>query len=305
MARAETGFFRHPIESTIYAMHDTPAWLGRHWKPIALTLATLGGAGMAVSQLARPHTPDTQARNTTPVLDPVKPPEERVGIVVVDNPPTHPAPAVAKNIIVEQSTISPLEQAIKAGRIELSGPKDWEKYFVAITPQEAQQFLSDTANKDKMLLPFDPRNSPNLVIENFEWNTPTGNHRAFLGLKNLGVGTIFYASVPGIGTPTRGVLENMLSASGKVRTENDTYSFSLSRASVESLLPYDKQTPVELGDPIMEVVSVPELLPFYQGGGVYQAVGGMGRNSSIITEVYLTQLLTASNRFAFIPQGRR
>lgn len=217
----------------------------------------------------------------------------------------HPQLGTAPTLPERISQPSPVEQAIKEGKIEITQPQEWEKSYIAITPQEAEDLLADPNNKDKMLLPFDPTDSPNLVIKIFEWNTPTGNHRAFMGLENITPGLTFYAPHKGDAKLTRGALEKMLSAGWNVKAGNNTYSFILDRNSVKPLLPYDQLMPVELGTPLMTIISDPALLPFYDGGGVYQAVGGMGLNSSIITEISFRDLLSMSGRFAFISQKNR
>ena len=73
MAHAEVPPFHNPLERLGETVREIPAWAGRHWKSLTLTLAALGGAGYVSIQLARPYTPDTQVKTTVPVSDTFKP----------------------------------------------------------------------------------------------------------------------------------------------------------------------------------------------------------------------------------------
>ena len=73
MAVEATPPFQNPLERIGHTVREVPAWAGRHWKSLALTVAALGGAGYVSIQLARPYTPDTQVKTTVPVSDTFKP----------------------------------------------------------------------------------------------------------------------------------------------------------------------------------------------------------------------------------------
>ena len=73
MAVEATPPFQNPLERIGHTVREVPAWAGRHWKSLALTVAALGGAGYVSIQLARPYTPDTQIKTTVPVSDTLKP----------------------------------------------------------------------------------------------------------------------------------------------------------------------------------------------------------------------------------------
>lgn len=196
MARAET-IIRHPIEAVAHALHETPAWMGRHWKPLTLAVAALGGAGIAASQLARPYTPDTQVRSTVPVSDTFKPPEPPVGTGGGEPPPKPPEISVVAKNVVEQPVISPLEQAMQARRIELSEPKDWEKYFTPVSLEEASQLLNESQARGefKFILPFNPQTN-DVVIENYTYTNSAGMQFTRLGVI-LPPGRTFYSSDAG------------------------------------------------------------------------------------------------------------
>ena len=238
------------------------------------------------------------------------PPDLGLGVKIVDNPPvgvggSEPPPQNGETRLVfnppkdaspKEPQLSPVEKAIQAGRIEVKNG-EWDKYFIAINPTAAEALL---AEGNKMIFPFDPRKSPNLVIEVYEWATPNGSPRAFLALKNIGLETISYAPVSGQAANKRGAIDNQPTSSWGIKKGNDIYSFGFPRNSVIPLIPYDQETDVSIGTPLMRVTANSETMPFYAGGGVYQAVGGMGLNSRVTTEINLAQLAQIEGRIAFI-----
>lgn len=292
MARVEIPIFRHPMESLGHALHDTPAWLGRHWKSLTLALAAIGGGAIAVSQLARPYTPDTQARNTTPTSDPVKPPEEKVGIVVVDNSPAQPAPVVAKNV-VEQPVISPLEQAIRTGRIEMGNlPTNSIK---PLSPDEARGRLEQT--KGKLILPFDLKVVPNLVLETVIYKVPRGEAKA-LGMNNIPKGTKFPSFVDGEAM----LLPNVTTGGTKsiaieLKSGGNTFGILTLKEGAESPLTPNKPTPVKIGDELF-TIGTEEALGFYSGR--QQVIIKLNQGDPNTWDATVSDLLLAETQLAYL-----
>jgi len=138
-----------------------------------LSLGLLGLKGGAVLGLAKIVIACGGDNDTT------SPPAEKEDIRT-EIPPDEPAAS------------SPLEQAIANGRLELQGEQDWENYFVPVTPEEVSSLYSGEII-NRLLLPFDPRRSPNLILTDIK----TGDEETELGVANLSPGTILYSPAGG------------------------------------------------------------------------------------------------------------
>lgn len=223
------------------------------------------------------------------------------------------------------ATPTPLEQAVSDGRLVLNekDPQDWEKYFAAVTKEEAAAMLAE-ANKDapkgevnKTILPFDPRLSPGLEIVPF-----TGVNKGFniskFGLRNVGIGTIFYARASGLGW-----IQDSRNSKGSIGTFADgvidadrgltfTARFSGS-ASPEPInrpfADYRGRLPISFGAPMLKITGVGGHLDYDEPNSSYQVDFDVQRfsNGSDI-KALLGKLLTKNGKIAFIaqdyPQGK-
>ncbi|MCL5432661.1 MAG: hypothetical protein M1524_00910 [Patescibacteria group bacterium] len=226
--------------------------------------------------------------------------------------PTPTATVVPTETPTPTPEVSPIEQAIKAGRLELKGEQDWEKYFEAITPEEAQKLLTEvntegkTDSEFKYILPFDPRGISNLVLENFTDARVDGRKTNHLTVNNLPLGTIFYASVDGEATVYNNVVSSdgdltiawLVNVGGDQHTE--VYTGMLIRNGTKFFLQPSQPTEVKLGTPL---VSVGNNDRFLEG---YQTLIGFGRNVFDITNGTLENLLRKekSGKILFIPQNK-
>ncbi len=157
--------------------------------PLSAALATLAGVGLAYQMFTgQDRGPSAPPVDNAPISDTLKPPADsdgQLGVVMNPNPETQ---------------INPVDEAIKAGKIELNGAQDWEKYFTMITAQEGRTMLATAKERGefKYLLPFDPRGQ-NVTLENFTIINRQGISFTYLGVKNLPSGRDFYSSIDGNG----------------------------------------------------------------------------------------------------------
>lgn len=251
-------------------------------------LAAVGGAGAVILGGRKPT--EVVAASPTPPAD----------VTASRNPAT--ATASPTKAPTPKPTENPVELAIKNGRLELKGEKDWEKYFIAISPEEAEELLQKsnsgtvTESNYRYLLDFDPRKSPNLILQNFEFKTPTAT-RKFLGAKNIVIGTTFYAQFSGTANIS-GDIETI--GASVEKTNREFVAVTLRREKNEFSIALDKATPVKIGEPLT-ILNNTNTLQAYEGG--YQAVMGFSQKSKPITNGFLENLLLKNGKIAFIAQN--
>ncbi len=218
------------------------------------------------------------------------------------------SPGLPEGIIIQtenpQNEISPLQQAIANGRLELAGEQDWERYFTPVTAGEAQSLLDaanaggQTLDEVIILLNFDPRKAPNLVLKDL------GDSNA-IGIGNIPVGTVFYSPVEG-----QSFMYNFMGEGGseldpvtQVYTKNENgmlhllFTFKGSKVFTQE----DRNAkPTSMGDPLLTTLSRNVLKLGEQAG--FQAIYQFGPQGEII-HGSLANLLTKDGKIAFIPQN--
>ena len=161
MAHAEVPQYHNPhnpLERLGHRVREIPAWAGRHWKSLALTLAALGGAGYASYLLARPYTPDTQVKTTIPVSDTFNRPDSGLGVIIpvtpTEIPPTATAPPSPEPTAAP--TVNPTETATPAPLKEKPTSLTAENFseFVTTVSQEEFQKLTQ-AQPDAFAFPVE------------------------------------------------------------------------------------------------------------------------------------------------------
>ncbi len=175
MATSEVGpVHPTPLDRLGKVLHETAVGFGhavqKHPLRIALTSGlTVLGLGAALN-LQKYFVPPNRVDNA-PISDTLKPPVDGQNVGIIISPPVDSTPASSPSSPpVEQSATSPVEEAIKAGRIEIKDPTDVEKYFTFVSPAEARQMLAEAKAKGefKFLFPsFEITGIKDLVIGNF------------------------------------------------------------------------------------------------------------------------------------------
>lgn len=165
-------------------------------KKIALagaTALTAVAGFLGVRAISEP--PPQQLRSITSTSDQLPP--QDIPIAISDPPKIIPQVPESQATAPELPKLSPLEQAIKAGRIELTAPNDWEKYFTPVTSEEASQLLNEfrARGEFKFILPFNPQ-ANGVVIENYTYTNSAGMQFTRLGVI-LPPGRTFYSSDAG------------------------------------------------------------------------------------------------------------
>lgn len=121
------------------------------------------------------------------------------GTSVLENSDKNRISASIEDIAKAASETNPdVQEAIKEGKINLENNLDWEKYFVAITAEQAKQIieLADTLGFEGLLLPFDPRSSTNLSLSNSS-RVADGIEQSVIIAKNFKSGTRAYSPFSG------------------------------------------------------------------------------------------------------------
>lgn len=224
-------------------------------------------------------------------------------------PTEAPKPPQAVSTPEAEVIRTPLEAAIDAGRIELNGPNEWERYFTAVTAEEAESLLAE-ANQGitdteqlKLLLPFDPRLSPNLRIV-----IGRAMGVSFLGFENIGVGTVIYAPFSGRAEFTNslvGPTGEKSSAFSITNNDGNLYDYmEFSRESVKSNIGVTRSgesVAVQIGQVMGEVVSEPKLLTL-PDGNTYNSYWTVSKTTPRISLVNLAvdKILTEDGKIAFI-----
>ncbi|MCL5439025.1 MAG: hypothetical protein M1268_03480 [Patescibacteria group bacterium] len=163
-----------------------------------------------------------------------------------------------KEKIVKQNApeLSPVEQAIKNGKIELKTKQDWEKYFKVVTPEEAERLLAE-ANKEvtdvkdyKIILPF--RSTKELTISDFKFTIGDYEYN-LLGIDNIPPGTTLYSPISGTLKLTRGGINNDATVGWNVKNTQVGIGGSFLAEKNEPLIPLGKPIEVKIGDPILTI----------------------------------------------------
>lgn len=157
---------------------------------------------------------------------------------------------------------SPVEQAIREGKIEIKEPQEWEKYFTMVSAEEARRLLAEAKEKGefKFLLPFDPRGS-NVLLENYPFVNRQGIIFTYLGVRNTPPGNSlhFYSSVDGevfIGQSGDNISGQFVPKESNPRVSNNDIQMNIyAPLDIKLASPFDKQkvpqkVKVELGDSI-------------------------------------------------------
>lgn len=197
-----------------------------------------------------------------------------------------------------QVQISPVEQAIKEGKIEIKQPQEWEKYFTSITPQQAEELLTDPGNKNKMVLPLSPKDAPNLMVDTIEFQSPFGRNTV-IGIKNIPVGTVVYSPISGEGrlSTRTGVGGTLAISTGITTKEGMTYGMGARREGHQSFVTPDQPTQVGPGSPLFSI-GIEDPLGFYPKE--QQLILTSYRTKDEAYQNTLDQLLRVEGKIAFI-----
>lgn len=248
----------------------------------------------------------------------------------VEPPTVEPEPAPEP-----EPQLTPLEKAIQAGRLELNPnvENDWENYFTRVTVEEAEKLLEE-ANRDvaeaedlKILFPFDPEGSRNLIIEIFKNHSEAFPGWIMVGFNGLEPGTVFYAPYGGdvklfIGgtlssnSPTYvdvilRIAKDIEHDAGDYGSGHIAYGFEFRKEGVEPQIPLWQGTDldefpqqVRVGDSLVKFVEdvgpISRALVPYQSEGVLFFFPSWRTLPLVINS--LTQFLTKDGKIAFIAQ---
>ena len=196
--------------------------------------------------IAQPATPET---SVSPIGQVVITPDTFPVIPPVINTPELPK-------------LNPVDEAIRTGKIELTQPQEWEKYFIMITAEEAQRLLD--SNPGSMLFPIDPRNAPNLRIENVEFQMPTGK-ATVIGISGIPVGEIVRTVASGNTevTATSAVGGTIL-INTTIDSGNTHYGITTRRENSTPKRTLKDKSPVRIGTPVF-TIGTKEPIGFYPG----------------------------------------
>lgn len=256
-----------------------------HHLPLVGGAAVLGVAG--IMALTHDRGPQTAPVDNAPISDTLKSPEGGANVSLV---PVSPAETVR---IDKRANV---DAAVKNGEIQLNGEQDLAKYFTPVTPAEAAKILEGNSG---YLLNFDPTKSPNLIMKTIDIPTPTGIVH-LTGIKNIGPGTIVYASESGIATIRSGNSGEDLIYSLKVQNGNRLTGTSLQRAGSQPLITTDEEVFVGTGTPLASIGGVGPLSRFSGA----QVVTGFGIGVRQNNQGSLDQLArTADGGIAYISQA--
>lgn len=207
-------------------------------------------------------------------------------------------------------------------KLELKGkPGDWKNYFIPVTAKESAWLVATswqlrsakapdgTYTEQKFLLPFDPRRAPNLKLE--ITGSEPNSYGNLLGIRNLPVGTFFYAPEDGEAYVQRN--QEMTTYGSVIRIAIVTvqteyfgsYRLYMLDQDALALIPENTRTQVSIGTPLIslgttEIMSGP---PYnYQVTFAYQDF-----NPNYQRYTYpesLNKLLRKERKFVFIQQGQ-
>lgn len=221
-------------------------------------------------------------------------------------PATSQSTAPATQTATKPATPSPdlVDAAIKNGELRLNGEKDWEKYFIAITPEEARELLKANANASsvedmKELLAFDPRKSPNLILKDAPFKLSTGESGKYLGVNNLAIGTTLYSSQDGNGLLGQDTQNLYFSLTGN----GFINGFVIPKENSKSLAG-SKQT-MAIGNPVATIgVNKPSEFAQTSSIGDFQVLLTLGKGTAQKADSgSLKQLLIKNGKIAFLAQA--
>lgn len=206
-------------------------------------------------------------------------------------------------------------EAMKRGKLELKGEGDWEKYFTAVTPEEAEILLNKTnaevTNEAdfKFLFPLDPRQAPNLILETIDYpSNPI--MKGMLGMRKILPGTIFYMPLNGEARYMTGsIIGDVKAAQFAVRQGDSTFGFAMPLVGVKSLIPESSNpqqtTQVKIGTPLAYFITDDYLGSFT--GSQQKEQLTFYFVSRVVDQFKndLSQLLTKNNKIVFIVQAEK
>lgn len=206
-------------------------------------------------------------------------------------------------------TQHPVEVAVKEGQLKLNGsPRDWERYFIPITPSEATRLLNEanvgvtTSATSTFLFALDPRGSPNLSLKDSAYRLSNGREIKVLGLSGVPVGSTFYSPDEGIGAIGRDA-SNLFSGVLGGASVNGISAFvngiSIPKESAEVRISNNDR--VSIGTPIVTIGSAAPLEFAAKYGLVdIQVFLSTGRGVLQADSGSIRQLLKKDGRIAFI-----
>lgn len=266
-------------------------WYQNPFVRIGASVATLAaGTGLAYQMFFnQDRGASAPLVSNAPITD-IKPPSSEAPTIVITPPETQKIDKKAN-----------VDAAVQKGILEVK-EGDFEKYFTAVTPEEAKKLLEEKGNS-VFLLNLDPTKSPNLILQTLNIPTPTGVV-PLTGAKNIGQETIVYASEPGTATIRFGNLGSDLIYSAKVKNGNRLSGGVFQRAGSIPLIPTDQEVPVNIGTPLASLGSEVGSLSFYPGAA--QIATGFGVDFPQANQGSIAQLArTADGGIAYIPQGQK
>ena len=153
-----------------------------------------------------------------------------------------------------------LSKALQEKKIEFKRNNDWRKYFVFLPKQEVEKLLTEAKKRGelKYLFPqFDVTKATDLVIENSEvvpsnLDTPLDS----IQIKNLPLGTKFYSNFNGKIQIGALISQNSVTFISGEQGQDHFFILSPHTKGENRILAgkySDKEYPVSLGDPLLEL----------------------------------------------------
>lgn len=230
-------------------------------------------------------------------------PPQDIPIAISDPPKIIPQTPESQAPALEPPKLSPLEQAIRAGRIEISTlPANSVK---PLSPNEAEKLLNVANQKAgidadfRLILPLNVRSTPNLVLETLTYRVPKGETRV-IGLKNIPTGETFSSPFSGEAKYLHGAAGGGTLAIAfeiKIDGTNSTVVIMARREGSKSFLPPQKPTKINIGDPLF-IMGTEEPLGFYKGS--QQVVIQFNHQAAGIWDGQVSNLLLEDGELVFL-----
>lgn len=201
--------------------------------------------------------------------------------------------------------LSLAQKAMREGRLAVS-EKDWDKYFVAISADEAKGLLDKAGREGKFtyLLPFDPR-VENLAIET---SNSQGPRLSRIGVTNLPTGSTIYS--PFDGKSRIGNIADIVNGKPVMRevlptVQSDNYQFTLYGG-----LDLELRKGMTPSNPLKEeVIKLGDSLAVVKEGKIrkegFSVMYDITKGSENFSLASLTNLLTKDGKIAFIAQDKK
>lgn len=235
-------------------------------------------------------------------------------IIIGETPTATPTATKTPEATPTPKRAENLQDAIAKGEIKLNGEKDWEKFFIAITPAEASKLLAaadagvTTVEDYKVLLPFDPTTSPELTISEVKPFTGAAAYAKDIAIAFDNVHSARFTS-PIDGTSTE--LENGYGPDrvpnylGAQRNGGYLVTIQVAQVNASPKIPDGKSGGKSVGSAMFEITDNKD--SGFVGAADKEAVMAMGLNG-FATKMRISNFLTVTGpdgqpRIAFISQN--